>query len=29
MFDPRFKSMRLIIVFLNRENAIVIVAEYD
>ncbi len=29
MFNPRFKSMKLITIFLGRENAIVIVAEYD
>jgi len=29
MLNPRFKSMRLIIVFLGRENATIIVAEYN
>jgi hypothetical protein len=29
MFDPRFKNMKLIIVFLDYENGVVIVVEYD
>jgi hypothetical protein len=29
MFDPRFKSMCLVTMFLSCENSIVVVAEYD
>jgi len=29
MLDPRFKNMCLVTMFLNHENAIVMVAEYD
>jgi hypothetical protein len=29
MFDPKFKNMKLITVFLGCENGVVIVAEYD
>jgi hypothetical protein len=29
MFDPRFKIMKLITIFLGCENGVVIVAKYD
>ncbi len=29
MLSPRFKNMKLITIFVGRENAIVIVAKYD
>jgi hypothetical protein len=29
MFDPRFKNMKLITIFLGRKNDVIIVAKYD
>ncbi len=29
MFDPKFKSMRLITMFMGHENATIVVVEYD
>ncbi len=29
MLDPRFKSMKLITIFLGHENVVVIIVEYD